>query len=182
MAIVSASAPNRLLARPLIFTAVFLFLLIPNTPASYLWKYTQLRSMSVHFQRELDPVARRTDTRNHSKSSSRRKENKKKGKWGRQKKDYSQWASAAAFKENKTFIEAGGDGDTGGGGGGEGGGGDAKDGSGEAKGTEERKRHGTFHATAADSDAPRQPTMPDGTRGFQPGVGRGKRMPPPHPK
>jgi La-related protein 7 len=109
------------------------------------------------------------------------KKNKKKGKWGRQKKDYSQWASAAAFKENKTFLEAGGDGDTGGGGG-EGGGGDAKDGSGEAKGTEERKRHGTFHATAADPDAPRQPTMPDGTRGFQPGVGRGKRMPPPHPK
>ena len=60
--------------------------------------------------------------------------------------------------------------------------GDAKDGSGEAKGSEERKRHGTFHATAADPDAPRQPTMPDGTRGFQPGVGRGKRMPPPHPK
>ena len=108
------------------------------------------------------------------------KKNKKKGKWGRQKKDYSQWASAAAFKENKTFLEAGGDGDTGGGGG-EGGGGDAKDGSGEAKGTEERKRLGTFHATAADSDAPRQPTMPDGTRGFQPGVGRGKRMPAPPP-
>jgi len=109
------------------------------------------------------------------------KKNKKKGKWGRQKKDYSQWASAAAFKENKTFLEAGGDGDTGGGGGGEGGG-DAKDGSGEAKGSEERKRHGTFNASAADPDAPRQPTMPDGTRGFQPGVGRGKRMPAPHPK
>jgi len=109
------------------------------------------------------------------------KKNKKKGKWGRQKKDYSQWASAAAFKENKTFLEAGGDGDTGGDGGGEGGG-DAKDGSGEAKGSEERRRHGTFHATAADPDAPRQPTMPNGTRGFQPGVGRGKRMPPPHPK
>ena len=79
--------------------------------------------------------------------------------------------------------EAGGDGDTGGGGGE--GGGEAKDESGEAKGTapaEERKRHGTFHATAADPDAPRQPTMPDGTRGFQPGVGRGKRMPAPPPK
>ena len=110
------------------------------------------------------------------------KKNKKKGKWGRQKKDYSQWASAAAFKENKTFLEAGGDGGEGGGGGGEGGGGDAKDGSGEAKGSEERKRHGTFNASAADPDAPRQPTMPDGTRGFQPGVGRGKRMPAPHPK
>ena len=109
------------------------------------------------------------------------KKNKKKGKWGRQKKDYSQWASAAAFKENKTFLEAGGDGDTGGGGG-EGGGGDAKDGSGEAKGSEERKRHGTFQTTAADPGAPRQPTMPDGTRGFQPGVGRGKRMPAPPPK
>ena len=52
------------------------------------------------------------------------KKNKKKGKWGRQgKKDYSQWASAAAFQANKAFPEAGDGGGDGEGGGGEGGGG-----------------------------------------------------------
>ena len=44
------------------------------------------------------------------------KKNKKKGKWGRQgKKDYSQWASAAAFQENKAFLETDDGGDDGGG-------------------------------------------------------------------
>jgi La-related protein 7 len=35
------------------------------------------------------------------------KKKNQKGKYGRQKRDYSQWASAAAFKENKTFIVVG---------------------------------------------------------------------------
>ena len=90
-----------------------------------------------------------------------------KGKYGRQKRDYSQWASAAAFKENKTFME----------------GPDAiVGGEGAAAGGE--GEDGSTTTTAAKSTespaAPRQPTMPDGTRGFGAnGLGRGKRVPPP---
>ena len=99
------------------------------------------------------------------------KKNKKKGKWGRQgKKDYSQWASAAAFQENKAFLEA----DDGGGDGGGDGGVRRDDG-------EERRTTSRSQAAAADPVAPRQPTMPDGTRGFRPGAGRGKPQPPPPP-
>ena len=92
------------------------------------------------------------------------KKNKKKGKWGRQgKKDYSQWASAAAFQENKAFLET------------DDGGGDGEGGDGEERRTTSRSQ------AAADPAAPRQPTMPDGTRGFRPGAGRGKPQPPPPP-
>ena len=99
------------------------------------------------------------------------KKNKKKGKWGRQgKKDYSQWASAAAFQENKAFLEA----DDGGGDGGGDGGVRRDDG-------EERRTTSRSQAAAADPVAPRQPTMPDGTRGFRPGAGRGRPQPPPPP-
>ena len=92
------------------------------------------------------------------------KKNKKKGKWGRQgKKDYSQWASAAAFQENKAFLETDDGGDDGGGGDGE------------------ERRTTSRSQAAADPVAPRQPTMPDGTRGFRPGAGRGKPQPPPPP-
>ena len=96
------------------------------------------------------------------------KPKKGKGKYGRQKRDYSQWASAAAFKENKTFLEGpdaivGGEGEAAAGGEGE---------------------DGLTTTTAAKSTespaASRQPTMPDGTRGFGAnGLGRGKRVPPP---
>jgi len=91
---------------------------------------------------------------------------KKKKKYGRQKRDYSQWASAAAFKENKTSFLESGDGDAGGGGGG-------REGEGESTGG---------GGGGADAAAPpsAQPTMPDGTRGFT-GAGRGRRMPPPPP-
>jgi len=91
---------------------------------------------------------------------------KSKTKYGKPKRDYSQWASAAAYKENKAFLEGGdgGVGDGGGGGGGMGGGGG---GVGAKTGT-----------VAANAD----PTMPDGTRGFHPGAGRGRRMPPPTPQ
>jgi La-related protein 7 len=91
---------------------------------------------------------------------------KKKKKYGRQKRDYSQWASAAAFKENKTSFLESGEGDAGGGGGG-------REGEGESTGG---------GGGGADAAAPpsAQPTMPDGTRGFT-GAGRGRRMPPPPP-
>jgi len=95
------------------------------------------------------------------------KPKKGKGKYGRQKRDYSQWASAAAFKENKTFME----------------GPDAiVGGEGAAAGGE--GEDGLTTTTAAKSTespaASRQPTMPDGTRGFGAnGLGRGKRVPPP---
>ena len=77
------------------------------------------------------------------------------------KKDYSQWASAAAFQENKAFLETDDGGDDGGGGDGE------------------ERRTTSRSQAAADPVAPRQPTMPDGTRGFKPGAGRGSPSPAP---
>jgi La-related protein 7 len=85
---------------------------------------------------------------------------KKKKKFGRQKRDYSQWASAAAFKENKqTFLTEGEDG-------GVGTAGDAAA-DGAAPGAESV-------APLVSSAPPRAPTMPDGTRGFAFGAATGK--------
>ena len=89
---------------------------------------------------------------------------KKKGKHKKGKRDYSQWASAAAFKENKhTFLTEGEDGGVG-----------AADflqtksvGAGAAAGAESV-------APPVSSGAPRAPTMPDGTRGFAFGAAAGK--------
>ena len=94
--------------------------------------------------------------------TSRGKASKKKGKYKKGKRDYSQWASAAAFKENKTFLEG-------------------EDG-GDAPGDEKRNKNAegaetVAAASKADGDvspfsfssvstAPRAPAMPDGTRGF----------------
>ena len=106
---------------------------------------------------------------------------KKKGKYGRQKRDYSQWASAAAFKENKMFFE-GGDGAVGGG---DGAGGDSGGGDGEGQSMPVVKEQMDASAGAgagAPPTAGSQPTMPDGTRGFHPGAGRGRRMPQPPPQ
>ena len=101
---------------------------------------------------------------------------KKKKKFGRQKRDYSRWASAAAFEENKTsFLEAEEN---------------AADGHAAARGDAKEAPHegggrgddggdgGGESAAAAAAAAAAQPTMPDGTRGF---AARGKvaRVPPP---
>ena len=71
----------------------------------------------------------------------------KKTRYKKGKRDYSQWASAAAFKENKTSFLDGGEG-------GEGDGGNA--------GENKEKTH----EKSDDANLPRQPTMPNGTRGF----------------
>jgi La-related protein 7 len=85
---------------------------------------------------------------------------KKKGKHKKGKRDYSQWASAAAFKENKqTFLTEGEDG-------GVGTAGDAAA-DGAAPGAESV-------APLVSSAPPRAPTMPDGTRGFAFGAATGK--------
>ena len=85
---------------------------------------------------------------------------KKKGKHKKGKRDYSQWASAAAFKENKqTFLTEGEDG-------GVGAAGDAAA-DGAAPGAESV-------APSVSSAPPRAPTMPDGTRGFAFGAATGK--------
>ena len=85
---------------------------------------------------------------------------KKKGKHKKGKRDYSQWASAAAFKENKqTFLTEGEDG-------GVGAAGDAAA-AGAAPGAESV-------APSVSSAPPRAPTMPDGTRGFAFGAATGK--------
>ena len=85
---------------------------------------------------------------------------KKKGKHKKGKRDYSQWASAAAFKENKqTFLTEGEDG-------GVGAAGDAAA-DGAAPGAESV-------APLVSSAPPRAPTMPDGTRGFAFGAATGK--------
>jgi len=102
---------------------------------------------------------------------------KKKKKFGRQKRDYSQWASAAAFKENKTsFLDAeehAADGHAAARG-------DAKEAphEGGGRGDEGGDGGGESAAAAAAAAAAAQPTMPDGTRGF---AARGKvaRVPPP---
>lgn len=107
------------------------------------------------------------------------KSKKGKGKYGRQKRDYSQWASAAAFKENKTFLE-GPDAIVGGEGEAAAGATAAAGGEGDHSSTTTAAAKSPASATAPESAAPRQPTMPDGTRGFGAnGLGRGKRVPPP---
>ena len=109
------------------------------------------------------------------------KSKKGKGKYGRQKRDYSQWASAAAFKENKTFLEGpdaivGGEGEAAAGATAAAGSG----GEGDHPSTTTTAAKSAAAAASPESAAPRQPTMPDGTRGFGAnGLGRGKRVPPP---
>ena len=83
---------------------------------------------------------------------------KKKGKYKKGKRDYSQWASAAAFKENKTFLE------------GEDGGNAPENGDENAAASKNvsaaSKADGDVSPFSSVSTAPRAPAMPDGTRGF----------------
>ena len=86
------------------------------------------------------------------------KASKKKGKYKKGKRDYSQWASAAAFKENKTFLE------------GEDGGNAPENGDENAAASKNvsaaSKADGDVSPFSSVSTAPRAPAMPDGTRGF----------------
>ena len=113
------------------------------------------------------------------------KSKKGKGKYGRQKRDYSQWASAAAFKENKTFLEGpdaivGGEGEAAAGATAAAGAGGEGDHPSTTTTTTTTAAKSAASAPAPEFAAPRQPTMPDGTRGFGAnGSGRGKRVPPP---
>ena len=89
---------------------------------------------------------------------------KKKGKHKKGKRDYSQWASAAAFKENKTFLE------------GEDGG---ASGAGDAAGSPAAPaasgaRDDENVAPSVSTGAARLPAMPDGTRGFAGAAATGK--------
>jgi len=90
--------------------------------------------------------------------TSRGKASKKKGKYKKGKRDYSQWASAAAFKENKTFLE------------GEDGGNAPENGDENAAASKNvsaaSKADGDVSPFSSVSTAPRAPAMPDGTRGF----------------
>ena len=85
---------------------------------------------------------------------------KKKGKYKKGKRDYSQWASAAAFKENKTFLE------------GEDGGNEKAPENGDENAAASKnvaaasKADGDVSPFSSVSTAPRAPAMPDGTRGF----------------
>lgn len=88
------------------------------------------------------------------------KASKKKGKYKKGKRDYSQWASAAAFKENKTFLE------------GEDGGNEKAPENGDENAAASKnvaaasKADGDVSPFSSVSTAPRAPAMPDGTRGF----------------
>ena len=89
---------------------------------------------------------------------------RKKGKHRKGKRDYSQWASAAAFKENKTFLE------------GEDGG---ASGAGDAAGSPAAPaasgaRDDENVAPSVSTGAARLPAMPDGTRGFAGAAATGK--------
>ena len=89
---------------------------------------------------------------------------KKKGKHKKGKRDYSQWASAAAFKENKTFLE--------GEDGGASGAGDAAGSPAAPAASDARDDENV--APSVSTGAARLPAMPDGTRGFAGAAATGK--------
>ena len=98
------------------------------------------------------------EAENDDETSHLGKASKKKGKYKKGKRDYSQWASAAAFKENKTFLE------------GEDGGNAPENGDENAAASKNvsaaSKADGDVSPFSSVSTAPRAPAMPDGTRGF----------------